>query len=129
MRVRLLSATAPRKSCTTASAAAAGSAVADWAAEAPTCPPQAATEVARTKSQRWVKRISGRRSTAKITGRKTSEQPRAMRLYINIDHVATLRQARQADEPDPVAAARMAEDAGAHGITVHLREDRRHIQD
>ncbi|HLS47691.1 MAG TPA: pyridoxine 5'-phosphate synthase [Gemmatimonadales bacterium] len=52
-----------------------------------------------------------------------------MRLYINIDHVATLRQARQADEPDPVAAARMAEDAGAHGITVHLREDRRHIQD
>jgi len=52
-----------------------------------------------------------------------------MRLYINIDHVATVRQARKAPEPDPVAAARIAEDAGADGITVHLREDRRHIQD
>lgn len=53
----------------------------------------------------------------------------AMRLYINIDHVATLRQARRTDEPDPVAAAMLAERAGADGITVHLREDRRHIQD
>ncbi len=52
-----------------------------------------------------------------------------MRLYINIDHVATLRQARRTDEPDPVAAARLCEEAGADGITVHLREDRRHIQD
>lgn len=51
------------------------------------------------------------------------------RLYINIDHVATLRQARRASYPDPVAAARICEDAGADGITVHLREDRRHIQD
>ena len=51
------------------------------------------------------------------------------RLYINIDHVATLRQARRAAEPDPVAAARLCEDAGANGITAHLREDRRHIQD
>ena len=51
------------------------------------------------------------------------------RLFINIDHVATLRQARRATYPDPVAAARMCEDAGADGITVHLREDRRHIQD
>jgi pyridoxine 5-phosphate synthase len=51
------------------------------------------------------------------------------RLYINIDHVATVRQARQADEPDPLEAARLAEAAGADGITVHLREDRRHIQD
>ncbi|GJG84824.1 pyridoxine 5'-phosphate synthase [Gemmatimonadetes bacterium T265] len=51
------------------------------------------------------------------------------RLYVNIDHVATLRQARRGDEPDPVAAARVCEDAGADGITVHLREDRRHIQD
>jgi pyridoxine 5-phosphate synthase len=51
------------------------------------------------------------------------------RLYINVDHVATLRQARRADEPDPVAAARHCERAGADGITVHLREDRRHIQD
>lgn len=52
-----------------------------------------------------------------------------MRLYINIDHVATIRQARRGAEPDPVAAARLAEDAGADGITAHLREDRRHIQD
>lgn len=51
------------------------------------------------------------------------------RLYINIDHVATLRQARRTDEPDPVAAAALCEDAGAEGITAHLREDRRHIQD
>ena len=51
------------------------------------------------------------------------------RLYINIDHVATLRQARRADEPDPVAAAVACEAAGADGITAHLREDRRHIQD
>lgn len=52
-----------------------------------------------------------------------------MRLYINIDHVATIRQARRTDEPDPVAAARLCEAAGADGITAHLREDRRHIQD
>ncbi len=52
-----------------------------------------------------------------------------IRLYINIDHVATLREARQADEPDPIAAAIHCESAGADGITVHLREDRRHIQD
>jgi pyridoxine 5-phosphate synthase len=51
------------------------------------------------------------------------------RLYINIDHVATIRQARRADEPDPVAAALLCERAGADGITAHLREDRRHIQD
>lgn len=54
---------------------------------------------------------------------------RYQRLYVNIDHVATLRQARRGSEPDPVAAARWCEDAGADGITVHLREDRRHIQD
>ena len=52
-----------------------------------------------------------------------------MRLYINIDHVATLREARRTDEPDPIAAARDCEAAGADGITAHLREDRRHIQD
>jgi pyridoxine 5-phosphate synthase len=51
------------------------------------------------------------------------------RLGVNIDHVATVRQARRALEPDPVAAAVLAEMAGAHGITVHLRADRRHIQD
>jgi pyridoxine 5-phosphate synthase len=51
------------------------------------------------------------------------------RLYVNVDHVATLRQARRTDEPDPVAAALLCESAGADGITAHLREDRRHIQD
>jgi pyridoxine 5-phosphate synthase len=51
------------------------------------------------------------------------------RLHINIDHVATLRQARRSVEPDPVAWALAAERAGAHGITCHLRKDRRHIQD
>ncbi len=54
---------------------------------------------------------------------------RPMRLYVNIDHVATVRQARRTDEPDPVRAAVLTELAGADGITVHLREDRRHIQD
>jgi pyridoxine 5-phosphate synthase len=53
----------------------------------------------------------------------------APRLYINVDHVATVREARKTDEPDPVEAARRAEAAGADGITAHLREDRRHIQD
>ena len=52
-----------------------------------------------------------------------------MRLYVNIDHVATVRQARMTDEPDPVRAAVLAELGGADGLTVHLREDRRHIQD
>ena len=52
-----------------------------------------------------------------------------IRLGVNIDHVATLRQARRANEPDPVAAAILALLGGADGITVHLREDRRHIQD
>ena len=50
-------------------------------------------------------------------------------LSVNIDHVATVRQARRGKEPDPVLAAREAELGGAKGITVHLREDRRHIQD
>ena len=52
-----------------------------------------------------------------------------MRLGVNIDHVATVRQARQVREPEPVTAALLAELAGADGITVHLRGDRRHIQD
>jgi pyridoxine 5-phosphate synthase len=52
-----------------------------------------------------------------------------MRLFVNIDHVATVRQARGTVEPDPVHAAFAAEVGGADGITVHLREDRRHIQD
>ena len=54
---------------------------------------------------------------------------RHQRLYVNIDHVATLRQARRGNEPDPVEAANVCETAGADGITAHLREDRRHIQD
>ncbi len=51
------------------------------------------------------------------------------RLFVNVDHVATIREARKTMEPDPLIAAQIAEDAGADGITVHLREDRRHIQD
>jgi pyridoxine 5-phosphate synthase len=53
----------------------------------------------------------------------------AIELGVNIDHVATIRQARGTPYPDPVEAAQIAEDAGAEGITIHLREDRRHIQD
>lgn len=53
----------------------------------------------------------------------------APRLSVNVDHVATLRQARRAPYPDVVEAARIAEDAGASGITAHLRGDRRHVQD
>jgi len=52
-----------------------------------------------------------------------------IRLGVNLDHVATVRQARRANEPDPVASAVLALLGGADGITVHLREDRRHIQD
>jgi len=52
-----------------------------------------------------------------------------IRLGVNVDHVATVRQARRIDVPDPVEAALLAERAGADGITVHLREDRRHIQE
>ena len=52
-----------------------------------------------------------------------------LRLGVNIDHVATVRNARGGDNPDPVRAALMAQEAGADGITAHLREDRRHIRD
>jgi pyridoxine 5-phosphate synthase len=55
--------------------------------------------------------------------------PDPVRLGVNIDHIATLREARKAAEPNPIAAAVLAELAGADGITVHLRGDRRHIQD
>jgi pyridoxine 5-phosphate synthase len=61
-----------------------------------------------------------------VTGRQPEFK---MRLAVNIDHIATLRQARHSHDPDPVAAAVLAELAGASGITVHLRTDRRHIQD
>ena len=50
-------------------------------------------------------------------------------LHVNVDHIATIREARKTTEPDPIFTALMAEQAGASGITVHLREDRRHIQD
>ena len=60
-----------------------------------------------------------------ITGRPS----RALRLGVNIDHVATIRNARGGLHPDPVRAARQAAEAGADGITAHLREDRRHISD
>ena len=62
-------------------------------------------------------------------GGLAAHPPAHQRLYINIDHVATLRQARRGSEPDPVTAALLCERAGADGITAHLREDRRHIQD
>ena len=52
-----------------------------------------------------------------------------IRLYVNVDHVATLREARKTVDPDPLKAAELAIKAGAYGITIHLREDRRHIQD
>ena len=51
------------------------------------------------------------------------------KLCVNVDHVATIREARKTSEPDPIDAAIIAEKAGAIGITIHLREDRRHIQD
>lgn len=54
---------------------------------------------------------------------------RHQRLYVNIDHVATVRQARRGVEPSPAEAAAICEAAGADGITAHLREDRRHVQD
>ena len=52
-----------------------------------------------------------------------------MRFYVNVDHVATVREARRTDEPDPVRSAILVELAGADGITVHLREDRRHVSE
>ena len=52
-----------------------------------------------------------------------------LRLGVNIDHVATIRNARGGNSPDPVRAAALAKAAGADGITAHLREDRRHIRD
>lgn len=55
--------------------------------------------------------------------------PRHLRLGVNIDHVATIRNARGGDHPDPLRAARVAAEAGADGITAHLREDRRHMTD
>jgi pyridoxine 5-phosphate synthase len=59
----------------------------------------------------------------------STRRPGHLRLYINVDHVATIRQARRGAEPDPAAVVALCERAGADGITAHLREDRRHIQD
>jgi pyridoxine 5-phosphate synthase len=64
-----------------------------------------------------------------VSGGVGAGNTRPLRLYVNIDHVATLRQARRGVAPDPVAAALLCEAVGADGITAHLREDRRHIQD
>jgi pyridoxine 5-phosphate synthase len=63
-----------------------------------------------------------------MTGRRTVEGEKMVRLGVNIDHVATVREARKTVEPDPVAAAIAVEMAGADQVTIHLREDRRHIQ-
>ena len=52
-----------------------------------------------------------------------------IKLFVNIDHVATVREARKTYHPDPLEVALLAEKSGAFGITAHLREDRRHIQD
>ncbi len=72
-------------------------------------------------------------ATSPGTGRQgrpgPAAKPSGVRLSVNVDHVATVRQARRAPYPDPVEAARLAEVAGAAGITAHLRADRRHIQD
>jgi pyridoxine 5-phosphate synthase len=57
------------------------------------------------------------------------DEESAMRLSVNVDHFATLRQARRSDEPEPVLAALLAEQAGAEGITAHIRSDRRHINE
>jgi pyridoxine 5-phosphate synthase len=73
---------------------------------------------------------SGAKSAVKSSGAKASgAKSSGARLSVNVDHVATLRQARRTRYPDPVEAAVIAERAGAAGITVHLRVDRRHIQD
>ncbi len=61
--------------------------------------------------------------------RQTKDQPGNLRLGVNIDHVATVRNARGSAYPDPVRAALLAQEAGADGVTAHLREDRRHIAD
>src|SRR3954468_19837640 len=74
--------------------------------------------------------LSGERRVGRPRDRTPGDAYEIMpRLGVNIDHVATLRQARGGREPDPVWAAVLAELGGADGITVHLREDRRHIQD
>ena len=72
--------------------------------------------------------FDNRSSPESVRGQQLDRESK-ITLGVNIDHVATIRQARRTVEPDPVAAAVLAELGGADGITVHLREDRRHIQD
>ncbi len=72
---------------------------------------------------------AGRAAIAYRSGRNKLVNSNSITLGVNIDHVATLRQARRGRDPDPVHAALAAEMAGADSITLHLREDRRHIQD
>src|SRR5262249_11477847 len=79
------------------------------------------------KSATW--RADANASALHRAGPRKPMYKEAMRLHVNIDHVATLRQARGTSYPDPVWAATLCELAGAQGITCHLREDRRHIQD
>jgi hypothetical protein len=108
--------------------------IADAVREPPSAPAPPGPEEGRGPTAR-----SGRRpapspdrpaADARSARRKNALASAAMaRLGVNIDHVATLRQARGVDYPDPLEAARAAEAGGADGITVHLREDRRHIQD
>ncbi|MBL7537494.1 pyridoxine 5'-phosphate synthase, partial [Escherichia coli] len=64
-----------------------------------------------------------------MTGKLRESSGERLRLGVNIDHVATVRNARGSGYPDPVRAALLAAEAGADGITAHLREDRRHITD
>jgi pyridoxine 5-phosphate synthase len=64
-----------------------------------------------------------------VTLGRAQDRPARLRLGVNIDHVATIRNARGGEHPDPVRAALLAAEAGADGITAHLREDRRHIRD
>jgi pyridoxine 5-phosphate synthase len=68
-------------------------------------------------------------ASRKLSKHDTETEPRALRLGVNIDHVATLRNARGGVHPDPLRAAHLAIEGGADGITAHLREDRRHISD
>src|SRR4030043_1444537 len=85
-------------------------------------------EVSRSEARRMESKT--REIMARIIADKKEESRMQIpRLAVNVDHVATVRQARMINEPDPVIAAGIAELAGAEGIIVHLREDRRHIQD
>src|SRR2546426_7486978 len=93
-------------------------------------PPQAVSRSRQAKAKPRTRCLLGSRKRVRESKPTSSLGAiRVMRLYINVDHVATVRQARQTDEPDPAEAARLCEEAGTDGITAHLREDRRHIQD